>query len=305
MSLIHPSAVIDPSAQVAEGVQIGPFAIIGPECSIGRDSVIGPHVSLIRNVRLGERCRVEAHASLGGNPQDRKFKGETSWVEVGDDAFIGEFSTINRATGEGEVTRFGSNSMLMTYAHIGHNCTIGEYVTLANSSQVAGHVHIDDYVTVGGASVFHQNVTVGKLVMIGGMSGVKQDLPPYALADGMPCRIFGINSIGLRRQAMTAAERNALKQAYRQLFFSGQDRQEVMAQLHDSHAGVLAVEELLHFVQQRGTRGLAQATDGRKTERSCGMTTVETPSVQATVPSSDAASPEVLQAGVNSTLIQA
>jgi UDP-N-acetylglucosamine acyltransferase len=218
MTRVHPTALIDPQAELAEGVEVGPFSLIGPHVRIGEGCVIGPHVVIENHVVMGRRNKVFAGAVLGGAPQDHKYQGEPTQLVIGDDNLIREYVTIHRATGEGESTTLGDHNMLMAYCHIGHNCHLGNHVLLANQVGVSGHVIIEDRVNMGGLVGVHQFVRFGKMAMIGGYSKVVQDAPPFMLVDGRPAKVYGLNVRGLRRAGFSAELRDNLKRAYR-LFF--------------------------------------------------------------------------------------
>jgi len=203
---IHPTAVIDPQARIAAGVQIGPYAVIGPEVEIGEGSRIGPHVVIDGRVRMGRGNRIFPGACIGLEPQDLKYSGAPTEVVLGDDNTIRECVTINRATHEGEQTRIGSGNLLMAYSHLGHNCQLGDRIVIANGVAVAGHVVIGDRAVVGGVLGIHQFVQIGTLAMVGGMSRIDRDVPPFLMVEGHPGRVRGLNRIGLRRSGL--AERD-------------------------------------------------------------------------------------------------
>lgn len=218
--MIHPSAVIDPGAEIAPDVEIGPGVIIASNVIIGPGTVIGPHVVIKQYTEIGENCRVESGCVLGGEPQDFKFRGERSYLRIGDNNKIREFVTIHRASGEDRATSIGDNNMIMAYCHIGHNCDLGNNITMANMVGISGHVVVEDRVVFGGMVGVHQFVRFGKLAMIGGFSKVVQDVPPFMMADGRPTRVYGLNVLGLRRAGVVTATRAGLKQAYKFIYRS-------------------------------------------------------------------------------------
>ncbi len=199
---IHATAVVDPRAQLGEGVEIGPFSVIGPEVQLGAGCRIGPHVVIDGRVRMGERNRIFPGACIGLEPQDLKYGGAPTEVVLGDENTIRECVTINRATADGEQTRLGSGNLLMAYSHVGHNCELGDRVVVANSVAIAGHVVIGDRAVIGGLSGIHQFVHIGKLAMVGGMSRIDRDVPPFAIVEGHPGRLRGLNRIGLKRSGL-------------------------------------------------------------------------------------------------------
>ena len=215
---IHPTAIVAPDAELGDGVEVGPGAIIGPQVSVGANAVIGPRAILERNVRLAAGCRIGVGSVLGGDPQDLKFKGEETWVEVGANTVIRDYTTVNRGTTQSYKTTIGAGCLLMSYVHLGHDCHVGDGVILSNLVQLAGHVHIDERATVGGMTGIHQFVHVGAYAFLGGFSKIAKDVPPYCKADGNPAQLYGLNVIGLRRNGFTEEALDALKDAYR-LFF--------------------------------------------------------------------------------------
>jgi UDP-N-acetylglucosamine acyltransferase len=256
---IHPTAIVDPSAHIAEGVSIGAYAMVGPHCTLAEGVTLHPHAVLLSHVSVGAHTEVYPHAVLGGPPQDYKFKGETSWVTLGQHNIIREHVTISRATGEGQHTTLGDHNMLMAYAHIGHNSHVASHCILANNVQIAGHCHIEEYATLGGTTVYHQGIRMGAYSMLGGMSASRQDIPPFAMVDGRPCMIYGLNSVGLKRNQFTLADRQALKQAFRVLFFSRLPLPEAVAQTQEQWGDSAPVQRLLAFVTHQPSRGICSA----------------------------------------------
>lgn len=214
-------ASVDPKAELGAGVKIGPFCVIEPGVTIGDGTTIEAGAVIKSHTQIGRNCRIHAGAILGDLPQDRKFKGEESYLRVGDNVVIREYTTLNRATGEGNATQIGSDTMLMAFCHVGHNCQIGERVTMANQVGVSGHTVIEDNVVLGGITGIHQYVRIGKVSIIGGYSKVVQDVPPFMMADGRPNKVHGLNVIGLRRAGIPASVRSELKLAFRLLYRDG------------------------------------------------------------------------------------
>jgi len=217
--VIHPTALIDPSAEIGAGVTIGPYAIVGPSVAVGDRCRIGPRATLQRNVRLAEGVSVGDGSILGGDPQDQKYNGEETWVEVGERTIIREYSTINRGTTATYKTTIGARCFIMTYVHLAHDCHVGDDVVIANATQCAGHVTIHDRAILSGLNAVHQFVTIGTYAFVGGGSRVNQDIPPYVKAVGNPMELYGLNSIGLQRAGFAGETVAALKRAYR-LFFN-------------------------------------------------------------------------------------
>jgi UDP-N-acetylglucosamine acyltransferase len=235
---IHPTAIIEDNVE------------IGPDCEIGAYTVIK------RFTRLGARNRIFEHAVIGGEPQDVKFRGETSFLEIGDDNIVREFCTLHRANGAGETTRIGSRNFFMVGVHVAHNCVIGDDNIFANEVALAGHITIEDHVFLSNGVGAHQFVRMGRHAMIGGKSKIVQDVLPFFITDGNPPRVRGVNSVGLRRSGFDEDERRALKDAYRILFRSAlplQNALQTLDELEDEH-----VAHLVNFI--RGSkRGFVRA----------------------------------------------
>lgn len=254
---IHPSAIIDPLAEIGANVEIGPFSYIGPHCRVGEGSKIGNNVTLQEYVTLGQNCQVFSGAVLGGSPQDMKFKGEESYVVVGENSVFREYVTINRASGEFDTTEVGRGCMLMAYSHLGHNCKLGNEVIIANSTHLGGYVEVGDYAFLSALGLYHQFVKVGKLAMVGGGSSTRQDVPPFCLGSGYPMDIIGINKVGLRRRGYDLNARTRINKAYKLLFFSDVNTTQAI-EIIASEIGLEdpSIQELIHFVQtsSRGIR---------------------------------------------------
>jgi UDP-N-acetylglucosamine acyltransferase len=219
---IHPTAIVDPQAQVDSGAAIGPYAVIGPHVKIGAGTVVGPHCVIEGRTTIGRDNRVFQFASLGAIPQDKKYAGEPCELVIGDGNTIREFCTFNIGSpGGGGVTRVGSDNWVMAYTHIAHDCRVGDHTTLANNATLGGHVEIGDWVTVGGLSGIHQFVKIGAHAMVGFATAVSQDVPPFMLVDGNPMAVRGFNVIGLRRRGFTPERIAAVKQMHKLLYREG------------------------------------------------------------------------------------
>lgn len=219
MTHIHPSALVDPAAELGEGVQIGPFAVIGPHVRIGDGCRIGAHCVIEGHTTLGADNRVFQFASLGAAPQDKKYAGEPTRLEIGAGNTIREFVTINTGTvQDGGVTRLGDDNWIMAYVHIAHDCQVGSHTILANAVQLAGHVHVGDWAVLGGLTGVHQFVRVGAHAMAGFQTRLAQDLPPFVTAVGNPAQAQGINAEGLRRRGFSAERMAVIKRMYRLLY---------------------------------------------------------------------------------------
>jgi UDP-N-acetylglucosamine acyltransferase len=218
---IHPTAVVDPTAELADDVSVGPYCVIGQDVVIGAATRLESHVVIEPFTSIGEACQIRQGAVLGGPPQDRKFAGERSYLVIGSRNVIREFVTIHRASGEEQATRIGDDNMIMAYCHIGHNALLGNGITMANQVGISGHCLVEDRVVFGGIVGIHQFVRIGKLAMIGGMSKVVTDVPPFSQVDGRPTEVVGLNVLGLRRAGIPPRVRAGLKQCYRLLYRSG------------------------------------------------------------------------------------
>jgi UDP-N-acetylglucosamine acyltransferase len=208
------------------------------------------HVIVQKHSRIGKNCEIHGGANLGGVPQDTKFRGERSYVVIGDNNILREFVTIHRATGEDQVTRLGNNNMLMAYTHIGHNCDIGDHVTMASYVGISGHVTIEDFANLGGITGVHQYCCIGTLAMVGGLSGVVQDIPPYMLAEGRPARVYDINKIGLRRADISLKVRNELREAYKLLYRSNLNMSQSLEAISESIERSPELDHLLEFIHR-------------------------------------------------------
>lgn len=228
---IHPTAIIHPSAGIGEGVRIGPYSVIGEHVVLGDGCVVGSSVLLDGWTTIGRRNTIFHGASIGTAPQDLKYKGDISYVEIGDDNTIREFVTVNCATNAGEKTVVGSGCLLMAYAHVAHNCNLGNEVILANAVNLAGHVEIQDYATVGGVSCVHQFVRIGTHAFIGGGSRIEQDVPPYIKVAGNPPKVYGINSIGLDRRGISPERKMMIKKIYKTIYRNKLNVSQVLEQL--------------------------------------------------------------------------
>jgi UDP-N-acetylglucosamine acyltransferase len=220
--IIHPTAIIDPSAEIDSNVTIGPYAIIKADTVIGSGTTIGPYTTIEQHVTVGENCQIFQYASVGGAPQDLKFHGEKTYLKIGRGTIIREFVTINRGTENGGgITEVGEENYLMAYTHIAHDCKTGKQVILANSSTLAGHITIGDNVSVGGLVAIHQFVQIGDFAYIGGKSAVVKDIPPYVIAAGDRATLHGLNNVGLQRHKFSKSTLLQIKKAYRIFFRIG------------------------------------------------------------------------------------
>ncbi len=252
--MIHRTALVDPSAQVGLDVAVEPYAIIGPNVVVGDGCAIGAHAVLERNVRLGPGVRVGIGTVLGGPPQDLKYQGEDTWVEIGAGTVIREYCTINRGTTATGRTVLGERCFIMSYVHFAHDCVVGNEVIVANATQFAGHVRVDDRAIISGLTPVHQFVHIGTFAFIGGGSRVNQDIPPYTKAVGNPLHLYGLNSVGLQRAGFSAETKLALKKAYRLVFNSDLTLTQGVARARQELPSSPEVETFLRFIEesQRG-----------------------------------------------------
>jgi len=221
MANIHNTAIVHKTAILADSVEVGPYCLIGPEIKIGVGTKLGPYCVVHKWTTIGKNNNFVSACSIGGDPQDLKYKGEKTYLEIGDNNIVREYVTLNRGTGEGNKTVIGSNNLFMTTSHAGHNCIIGNNNVIANSVAIGGHVIVEDNVVIGGVTGIHQFCRIGKLAIIGGCSKVVQDIVPFSMSDGDPTKIYGINKIGLQRSGMKKEVQALLKRAFKILFNEG------------------------------------------------------------------------------------
>ena len=216
--MVHPTAIVHPNAKVARGVEVGPYCVVGEHVEIGTGTVLQAHVVVNGWTTIGEDCNIYPFATIGAASQDRKYHGERAYTRVGNRTIVREYVSIQRATGEEEVTAVGDDCLLLAYVHIAHNCILGNFVTMSNLAQLAGHVEVGDYTTIGGQAGVHQFTRIGRYAMIGGASKLTKDVPPFFLIEGNPAQPYGLNSVGLRRAGFTVSERNEIKKFYKILY---------------------------------------------------------------------------------------
>jgi UDP-N-acetylglucosamine acyltransferase len=257
--MIHPTAIIDPKADISEGVEIGPFSIVEKGVFLGEGTKIGPHVIVREGTRIGKGCRIFQFASIGEAPQFSGYKGEKTFLQIGDQNIIREFVTLHRGTIKGGgKTVIGNENFLMAYSHVAHDCQIGNGVVMANGATLAGHILIEDYAIIGGLVAIHQFCRVGTHAFIGGVSGVTLDIPPYMLASGSHAKLFGLNTVGLKRANFSEETLKALKKAYRIIFRSSLTLEKAIKRMgEDEISKTPEVQHLLHFIQH-SKRGIAR-----------------------------------------------
>ncbi len=245
---VHPTALVHPAAYLGDGVSIGPFVEVGEDVAIGAGTRVESRATLISRTRIGAGCRIGVGTVIGADPQDHKYHGESTTIEIGDGTTLREYVTVHRGTAASGKTVIGQGCYLMTYVHVAHDCVLGDGVVLANSVQLAGHVRIDAHAQVSGLTPIHQFVRIGTYAFVGGGSRVPQDVPPYALTAGNPMRLFGINVEGLRRAGFDADLRFAIKRAHRLLFNSRLSQGEAIDRIHLESGGIPEVMALVDFV---------------------------------------------------------
>lgn len=248
---IHPTAIVDKTAEISEEAFIGPYCIIGPQTVIAEDSILESYVHVQGWTSIGRRCHFYGHCSVGTDPQDLKYKGEPTRLEIGDDNVFREFVTLNRGTRGGHgVTVVGSHSFFMAYSHVAHDCSVGSNVIMANAGTLAGHVSVGDHATVGAFSAVHQFCRVGPHAFIGGFSVVTRDALPYikTVGERNQAKIYGINTIGLQRKGFSEQSINELKQAYRLLFRSQLNTGDALAKVKEKQWTAPEVAALIEFI---------------------------------------------------------
>ena len=259
MNTISPLASVSPKAKLGDNIEIGPFAFIDDDVEIGDGCKIHPHAMIYSYVKMGKNCQVFPGAVVGAIPQDLKYEGEVTYVEIGDNVTIRECVTINRGTkASGKcVTKIGSNTLLMSYVHVAHDCVIGDDTIFANNATLAGHVHIGDWVIFGGLAAIHQFGRVGSHAFVAGMAALNKDVPPYVMAAGHYAKPFGVNSEGLKRRGFTPEAISAIKRAYKVIYRQGLTVEEALPELEAMAADEPAVLPLVDFLKQN-ERGIVR-----------------------------------------------
>lgn len=255
---VHPSAIVYPGARLAEGVSIGPFAIVGPHVTLGPGTTVGPYAILDGWTTIGRGNRIGAGAIIGNEPQDLKFRGERTDLIIGDDNIFGEFVTISRGTahGRGE-TRIGSRCVLAAYAHVGHDCQLGDGVRLGEAAGLSGHVSVEDHAVVGNLAGIHQFTKIGRFAAVGAHSMVNKDVPPFVVVNGAPARVQGVNQAGLRQAGVPRRVREEIKRAFHILYHAGLTVAAAIAQMEQELPGS---EEIDHFIRflRNADRGICR-----------------------------------------------
>ncbi|MEW6162659.1 MAG: acyl-ACP--UDP-N-acetylglucosamine O-acyltransferase [Nitrospirota bacterium] len=257
-SEIHPTTIIDPKAEIDEGVSIGPFCTIREGVHIKKGVKLISNVIIEDNTEMGENCIVYPFTSIGLPPQDLKYKGEKTGVKIGNDNIIREYITIHRASIGGDgVTTIGDKNFLMAYVHIAHDCKIGSHIIMANAATLGGHVAVEDHAVIGGLAAIHQFTRIGAYAMVGGFSGVGQDIPPYTIASGARARLFGLNTIGLKRHGFSDSMINDLKKAYKILFREKRTLKDAIKKIQEDLPYTDEIKHLIEFIQ-KNKRGICR-----------------------------------------------
>lgn len=262
--MIHPSAIIDDSASIADDVEIGPFSIIGSDVTIGRGTKIGPHTTIEGPTFIGENNHIYQYASLGTPPQDKKYRGEPTPLYIGDGNTIREFVTINRGTSQDiGYTRIGDDNWIMSYVHIAHDCVLGSNIIMANNASLAGHVRIDDHVILGGYTLIYQFCRLGRNAFTAFGAHINKDVPPFVMAAGSPAKARGLNLEGLKRHQFDPQDIKVIKQAYRILYRQGHTKEYAIKHCQDTLGDNPYVETMLSFIQH-SRHGILQVNDTSK-----------------------------------------
>ena len=255
---IHSTAIVDPKAEIDSGVDIGPFCVIKGAVKIRKGTKLLSHVIVEGSAEIGENCMIHPFTSLGFPPQDLKYKGENTRLVIGNNNIIREYVSIHRASVGGDgVTVIGSNNFFMAYVHVAHDCKIGSNVVLANAATLAGHVLIEDKAMIGGLVAIHQFTRIGSYAMVGGFSGIGQDIPPYMIASGARAKLYGPNTIGLKRHGFSDAAINAIKKAYKILFREKRTMKDAIKKVRDEMSGIQEVTHLIEFIE-KNKRGICR-----------------------------------------------
>jgi UDP-N-acetylglucosamine acyltransferase len=247
--MIHPTAIIDSSAQVGAGTEVGAYTVIGPGVAIGANCVIHNHVSIAGPTKIGDGNTFFPYVSVGQRSQDLKYSGEPTYLEIGDNNSFREFCTLNRGTAPGSKTIIGSHGNFLAYSHIAHDCTVGDHVIFSNNGTLAGHVIVEDHAVIGGLSGVHQFCRIGQHAIIGGCTKIVQDVPPFMIADGMPAEIRGINQVGLERRGFDPEVIRTLREAYKLIYRANLNTKQAVAAIREQLAANPQLTALVEFIE--------------------------------------------------------
>jgi len=255
---IHATAIVDPKAEIDTGAEIGPFCIVKSGVTIGKGSRLRSNVIIEGITEIGENCTIHPFSSIGFPPQDMKYKNESTKLSIGNNNIIREYTTVHRASVGGDgVTTVGDNNFLMAYVHIAHDCKIGSNVIMANAATLAGHVLVEDFAVIGGLVAVHQFTRIGRYAMVGGFSGIGQDVPPYMVASGSRAKLFGPNTIGLKRHGFSDSAINSIKKAYKILFREKRTLKDALRKIQDDLPESEEIRYLVEFIG-KNKRGLCR-----------------------------------------------
>ena len=250
MSLtIHPTAIVDPAAQLGDGTVVGPYCVVAAEVSLGENCWLQNHVTLAGPLRAGRGNKFFAYCSIGQQTQDLKYVGEPTYLELGDDNCFREFCTVNRSTAASGKTRVGSGGNFLAYSHIGHDCTVGDAVVFSNNGTLAGHVQVGDHAVIGGLTAVHQFCRIGRFAITGGCSKITQDVPPFMIADGNPAEVRGINQVGMERAAYAPEKIKAIKEAFRIIYRGKMNTGQALAAIREKLPASAEAQEIVAFVE--------------------------------------------------------
>jgi len=247
---IHPTAVVDPEAEIAPDVVVGPYCVVGREVTIGAGCWLQNQVTICGPVKIGTGNRFHSFCSIGQQTQDLKYAGEPTYLEIGNDNCFREFVTVNRATAIGSVTRVGNRGNFLAYSHIAHDCVVEDDVIFSNNGTLAGHVLVQSHAIIGGLTAIHQYCRIGKHAITGGCSKIVQDVPPFLIADGNPAEIRGVNVVGLERRGVPPETIRVLKESYRILYRAKLNTKQAVEELRKSFGEVVEAKELIEFIEQ-------------------------------------------------------
>jgi UDP-N-acetylglucosamine acyltransferase len=247
---IHPTAVVDPKAEIAPDVIVGPYCVVGPEVTIGAGCWLQNQVTICGPVKIGTGNRFHSFCSIGQRTQDLKYLGEPTYLEIGNDNCFREFVTVNRATAIGSVTRVGHRGNFLAYSHIAHDCVVEDDVIFSNNGTLAGHVLVQSHAIIGGLTAIHQFCRIGKHAITGGCSKIVQDVPPFLIADGNPAEVRGVNVVGLERRGVPPETIRVLKESYRILYRAKLNTKQAVEELRKSFWDVVEAKELIEFIEQ-------------------------------------------------------
>lgn len=256
--MIHPTAIIDPKANIAANVSIGPYSIIGANVSIDEGTLVGPHVVINGPTKIGKNNQFFQFASIGEVPQDKKFQGEQTYLEIGDNNIFRECCTVNRGTEQGgAVTRIGNNNLLMAYVHIAHDCIVADDIVFANNASLSGHVFVDSYSVLSGFCAVRQFTNIGAYSFVAGGTMVVKDVLPFVLVSGDPAEPYGLNSVGLQRRGFSSESITDLKRAYKIIYRQGLSTQDALEQLQPMVAKTPEVQFMIDAIA-RAERGIVR-----------------------------------------------